>query len=129
MLMQVFLPNLFNHFKMWVKVSIMVMLSTYNTWLTGLELSITWGSRVVVPLLLRRGYWRLVPIWLVLWWGIITSLLIVASSILLVIISGLVVLISSLLILHIRLDHVNPNLMGCPGRCFCLRSRGLWIWN
>jgi hypothetical protein len=37
------------------------MLSMYDTWLVGLELQISWGCRVVVPLL-RRGCWRLVPI-------------------------------------------------------------------
>ena len=63
MQMRSFLPNSFKLLKMWEKVSIMSMLSTYDTWMVGPDLWISWGSRVVVPLLLlRRGCWIMVPI-------------------------------------------------------------------
>lgn len=113
MLARVFLSNHFNLIEVREKMSIMAMYTTHGTWLVGSNFFIPWWSRIYIPfLLLRRRCRRLVPIWLVLLWGIISPIPISPFSISLVVIGGVVISISSLLILGIKLYHVYPNLIG-----------------
>lgn len=96
MILRMFRSNPFELINMWKNMSIMDIHITHDIWVIGLNIFlIPWLSMVgIALLLLRRRCRRLVPIGLVLLWGIIPSIVVSSSSISLVVVGGPIIYVS-----------------------------------